>query len=84
MVLLAMKRGSTERLDGIFRAVFNLGPDADVSKIESTAEVSWDSLTHVALIAAIESEFHCSIDAGDAVRLNSYQAARTLLEEKGM
>jgi acyl carrier protein len=74
---------SIRKLDSVFRAVFNLPEGADVSRIHRNGEAHWDSLTLVTLVAAIESEFHCNIDAADALKLVSYQAARAVLEEKG-
>lgn len=77
-----MKDAAIHKLDEIFRAIFHLPADASVSNIHRDGGVPWDSLTLVTLIAAIESEFHCEFDAADALRLNSYQDARALLEEK--
>lgn len=77
-----MNEASIRKLDEIFRAVFRLPSDATVANLHRNGEVPWDSLTLVTLIAAIESEFHCEIDAADALRLASYQDARAILEEK--
>ncbi|HVB34897.1 MAG TPA: acyl carrier protein [Patescibacteria group bacterium] len=79
-----MKDDSIHKLDEIFRAVFDLPEGADVSNVQRNGDVPWDSLTLVTLVAAIESEFHCELDAADALELVSYQAARALLEEKGV
>jgi acyl carrier protein len=80
---LSMKEASVRKLDEIFRAIFKLPEDADVSNIRRNSDVPWDSLTVVMLVTAIESEFGCNIDPADALKLVSYQAARALLEEKG-
>ena len=45
---------------------------------------NWDSLAHVSLVTAIESEFEVTLDAADALRMTSYQATQLLLEEKGL
>jgi acyl carrier protein len=45
---------------------------------------NWDSLAHVSLVAAIESEFNMTLDAADALRMTSYRATELLLEEKGL
>lgn len=78
-----MEQESIRKLEQVFRSVFCLGDDANVSTLSRNGEVPWDSLSFVTLIAAIESEFDCSFDAGDALQLDSYQAARSLLEQKG-
>ena len=73
-----------ERLQDIFRAVFELPPTADVTRVRQISERKWDSLAHVSLVAAIESEFGITIDAADALRMTSYQATQLLLEERGL
>lgn len=78
-----MEQESIRKLDEVFRSVLSLSDDADVTTLTRNGEVSWDSLSFVTLIAAIESQFDCSFDAADALKLDSYQAARLLLEEKG-
>ncbi|MBA3557890.1 MAG: acyl carrier protein [Gemmatimonadaceae bacterium] len=47
-------------------------------------EPNWDSLAHVSLVAAIESEFGITLDAADELRMTSFQATQLLLEEKGL
>lgn len=79
----AMEQESIRKLDQVFRSVFYLTEDANVFSLTRNGEVPWDSLSFVTLIAAIESEFDCNIDVADALRLDSYQAARSLLEQKG-
>ena len=78
-----MEQESIRKLEQVFRSVFSLSEDANVSHLTRNSEVPWDSLNFVTLIAAIESEFDCSFDAGDALKLDSYQAARSLLEQRG-
>lgn len=75
---------STEKLQDIFRAVFELPPAADVIQIRQISETKWDSLGHVSLVAAIESEFGVALDVVDALGMTSFQAAQRLLEEKGL
>ncbi len=72
-----------ERLEAIFRGVFNLLDSADVSSCRQVSTPEWDSLAHVSLVAAIESEFGVSVDAADSVTLTSYQSTRLFLEELG-
>jgi len=74
----------TARLQEIFRAVFELAPDADVSRLRQINAPTWDSLAHVSLVTGIESEFGVSLDAGDQLRMTSYSATALLLEERGL
>jgi acyl carrier protein len=71
-----------DKLQEIFRAVFQLGPDRDVAEVRQVSEKNWDSLAHVTLVSALESEFGVTIDTGDALDMTSYEATRLILEEK--
>ena len=74
----------TERmLAEIFNVVLDLPPESNVEKIRRISEPRWDSLAHVSLIAAIESEFKLTLNVADRERITSYGAAILLLREKG-
>ena len=70
------------KLTAIMRAVLDLPPDMDVTGAEQTAIGTWDSLAHVSLMLALESEFGISIDVTDQVRLTSYRAIHDWLAER--
>ena len=75
---------SDQRLEMIFRAVFELPDARDVRTVRQVAEPKWDSLAHATLVAAIESEFGINIDIADALELTSFDAARLLVEERSV
>jgi acyl carrier protein len=77
-----MKTQTSDRLQDIFRAIFGLPESIDVVNLNQANSPRWDSLDHVSLVAAIESEFGVSLDAGDQFRMSSYAAIARLLEEK--
>jgi acyl carrier protein len=70
-----------QKLQAVFRAVFDLPEGCDVTQLRQDREGHWDSLAHVSLVMAIESEFAVTIDAADALRMTSYAETRLLLEE---
>lgn len=70
------------RLQAIFREFFELPPGADVSQLQAGVTEKWDSLAHVELVAAIESEFGLSIDLADSLEMTSYQRAVELLNRQ--
>lgn len=70
-----------QKLAAIFRAVFELDDDADVSGIRQLNFPKWDSLAHVTLVGAVESEFGISIDIADSLELTSYEAMVVYLED---
>ncbi|HXC24818.1 MAG TPA: acyl carrier protein [Gemmatimonadaceae bacterium] len=79
-----MNAQSTEQLQNIFRAVFELPDSSDVTSLRRDNMERWDSLAHVSLVVGIESEFGLSIDAGDQLSMTSYEATQRLLEERGL
>lgn len=83
-ILPDMNTQTSERLKEIFHAVFELSPSVDVTGLDQTNSPRWDSLDHVSLVTAIESEFGVSLDAADQLRMTSYPATVLLLEEKGL
>ncbi len=70
------------KLAAIVRAVLDLPSEMDVTGAEQAAIGTWDSLAHVSLMLALESEFGISIDVTDQVRLTSYRAIRDCLTER--
>jgi acyl carrier protein len=79
-----MNTQTSDRLQDIFRAVFELSGGIDVTNLDQTNSPRWDSLDHVSLVTAIESEFGISLDAADQLRMTSYVATAILLEERGL
>jgi acyl carrier protein len=72
------------RLDEIFRTVLELPAGADVRATRQEAAAAWDSLAHVLLVGAVESEFGLQIDASDSLDLISYAAVADYLESHGL
>ena len=72
-----------QKLEDVFRVVFELPAAADVRRLLQNDDEKWDSLAHVKLVAALESEFNLNLDTADALRIKSFETARELLEERG-
>lgn len=77
-----MDAQNTDRLQDIFRAVFEMPAGANVTTLRQMNLPRWDSLAHVSLVTAIESEFGVSLDAAEQLRMTSYAATALLLDEK--
>ena len=75
---------TADRLQDIFRVVFSRPSGANVAGLSQSEMPSWDSLVHVSLVTAIESEFGVSLDAADQIRMTSFETVQTLLEDKGL
>lgn len=73
-----------DRLRAVFRSSLNLPDDADVDGLAYRAIPAWDSLTHMALVAAMEDEFAIRITQDEMIRMDSFAAALRLLDEHGV
>lgn len=76
-----MTSESREKLDAIFRAVFELPSGSDLVGLRSGQTEAWDSLATVSLVAAIESEFGLSLEADQMLRITSYDETAKLVGE---
>ena len=79
-----MKSTNEEKLVEIFRIVLDLDVDCEVLSVRRVAEPHWDSLAHMSMVAAIESEFGLQLEIADMDRMTSFAATRLLLEEMGL
>jgi acyl carrier protein len=70
------------KLSEIVCSVLQLPSDSDISRVRQLSVESWDSLAHVSLMLALESEFGVTIDIGDQMALTSVPAIRLYLEEQ--
>ena len=73
---------SIEKLQRVFRAVFDCEDGRDMSMLRQSDEPLWDSLMHVSLVAAMESEFDVAIDAVDSLAITSFESAVAVLEQQ--
>jgi len=73
-----------ERLRTVFVTTLELRPGADVESLRQWADPEWDSMNHAALLAAIESEFGLELEPEDAVRVDSFGAAASVLRDRGV
>ncbi len=77
-------RGQDEaKLQDVVRSALGLPVGVDVTAADQHTTAAWDSLAHVSLMLAIESEFGVVIDIDSQVRLTSYAAIRQYLEGRG-
>lgn len=78
-----MRHENEAKLAEVFRAALSLGPETDVMAARQLNTPAWDSLAHVTLVAAVESEFGVSVDTAESLGLTSFAAVRLFLEERG-
>ncbi|MET9337279.1 MULTISPECIES: acyl carrier protein [unclassified Nonomuraea] len=73
-----------DRLRVVFRSALNLPDGTDVDALEYRGVPQWDSLGHMALVAAMEDEFDIVIDTDDMLDMSSFGKAVLLLEKQGV
>jgi len=73
-----------ERLRLIFTEVLGLPADRDPSTAAAGEAWNWDSLAHVSLVAAMESEFGVSIDVDRSLTMTSFSSAAGTLRDLGV
>ncbi|WP_116049079.1 acyl carrier protein [Amycolatopsis palatopharyngis] len=70
-----------ERLRGVFLEALDLDGDVDVEALKYREIESWDSVGHMALVAAIEDEFDVQFDTDQVIDMSSFGVAVDMLKE---
>ena len=78
---MAESQNAEAKLEEVFCAVIELPPGTEVREFRAGVTAAWDSLATVSLVAAIESEFGLSLDAGEMLRLTSFEEALKLVRD---
>ncbi len=68
-----------EKLRGVFANSLNIPPERVVDGLSYGKEPAWDSVAHMALVAAIEGAFDVMIETGDVIDMSSFLKARQIV-----
>ena len=71
----------SERLDAAIRRGLGIADDVDLTELAYGRTEYWDSVAHMQLVAAIESEFGIMLETDDVIAMSSYGAARQILRD---
>ena len=75
---------ASDRLRQTIAAVLGVDP-SDIDDDSSPDSVAtWDSLNHLNLVMAIETEYGISLTAEDAMDMRNVALMRTILKERGI
>jgi acyl carrier protein len=74
----------TTRLSELVAEILRLPPDAVTDSLTIAETENWDSLAHIELVAALESEFSVELSADDIVEMITYAKIRSVLGSKGV
>lgn len=64
-----------ERVFACFKDVIGVEDTADRATIVYNEHPGWDSVAHMTLVAAIETEFDCMMDMDDILDMSSFDKA---------
>lgn len=73
-----------EKLKRCFVEALNVPPDQVVDTLAYQSIKQWDSVGHMALIAALEGEFAIMLDTDEILALSSVAVAREILRKHGV
>lgn len=69
-----------EKLRKVFAEELGLPAERVTDDLRYGEAPEWDSIAHMALVAAIETAFDIMIDADDVIDMSSFAHARRLVE----
>jgi acyl carrier protein len=67
------------KLIDIFAEVLNLEKEKIGDGLEYNSIPEWDSISHMALVAAIDDEFDIMLDTNDVIDMSSFKMAKEIL-----
>ncbi|MEU4801362.1 acyl carrier protein [Actinosynnema sp. NPDC023587] len=73
-----------DRLRTVFVDALQLGDDVDVANLKYRDIDEWDSVGHMALVAAIEDEFDVQFETEQVIDLSSFKVAGDMLRGLGV
>ncbi len=73
-----------ERLQTVFAQALDLEPGIDLGAIRYRNHQHWDSLGHMTLIVAMESEFEVEIGPDQLMQIDSFDTAVKVLRDAGV
>jgi acyl carrier protein len=72
------------KLRHAFASGLNLS-DAEINEdLKYASTPGWDSIAHMALVAALDSTFDVMLDTEDVIDMSSYRKAREILTKYGV
>ena len=68
-----------EKYKNCFKTSFSLDDDIDIELLEYEKITEWDSIGHMALMAALEDAFEIEMDIDDIIEFSSYNKGIEIL-----
>jgi acyl carrier protein len=70
------------KLREVFLEALDLDGDVDVENLKYRDIEAWDSVGHMALVAAIEDEFDVQFDTDQVIDMSSFKVAADMIKER--
>ena len=71
-------------LKSTFVDVIGVDPASDFNELVYGSTVGWDSVAHMALIAAIEGAFDIMLPTDDVIDMSSFKKAKEIVAKHGV
>jgi acyl carrier protein len=75
---------SQERLHAVFARMLGLAPEEITDELAYRSVRQWDSVSHMALVAALEDEFEVMLETEEVIDLSSVAKAKEILGRHGV
>lgn len=75
---------SQELLERAFSEALGLDDGVEFEKLKYRGIEQWDSVAHMALVAAIEEAFDIMLETEDVIDMSSFVRAREILAKHGV
>lgn len=72
-----------ERLKKVFSAALGVPGDTSFSTLAYAQHPAWDSVAHMQLVSALETEFDIMLDTDDVIGLSSFAEAEKIVRKYG-
>jgi acyl carrier protein len=69
------------KVNAAFRTAFELDSSADLTGLEYNVSKEWDSVAHMALVAALEQEFDCMLEMDEIIDMSSYTKVLEIMQK---
>ena len=73
-----------QKLRQAFASSLNLDDSQVNEQLQYSSSVGWDSIAHMALVAALDSAFDIMLDTEDIIDMSSFGKAREILSKYGV
>lgn len=75
---------AADRLASVFRTVLTPPEDRDVATLEYRGIPRWDSVGHMQLVAAVETEFDVMLETEQVIDMSSFAKTLEILHDLGI